>query len=129
MRRRTWRATTAVIVVERGERPVGGRGDRRVDTARGAVRLERQRAAVTAQPRLAERVAEQRQRPGRMAELAHDHVGETGFDVEAAAPRRFLDRTNKVGFVHRSEQDLAVGEALPRGRQARRARRRGRRER
>ena len=101
-----------LVVVERGECGLGRGRDRRTNTARRAVSRDGDRATFAPEPGFAKRMAEQRQRPRRVAELGHDEFGEAFLDDEPAPLCRLLHGAHEIGRAQRSEQHLARRQPL-----------------
>ena len=82
----------ALVVVEPFVRVLGRLRDRTDDTAGRPEPVERQHRAAPAQPRLQQRVRDERQRAGLVARLVEDRLGQAGFEPQPGALRRAFDR-------------------------------------
>ena len=91
---------------QRGEDAVGGLRDRRGDPAGGAVGLDCERASVAPLPGRAQRVREQRQRPGLAGHLAHGQLDQPRLEPQPRQPRRLGHRPLELVLAHRPEREL-----------------------
>jgi hypothetical protein len=100
----------AAVGRQGGEHAVGGARDRRGDAAGLAVALDGERASVAALPGGAERVREERQRPGLAGDVAQGQLDQPGLEPQPGEACRLSHRSLELGVAHRSEQHLVGGD-------------------
>ena len=92
------------------EQLLGGPGDRTGQSSDVLVARDRQDARLTSEPRLDERMGEQRECGAVPGGVAEDQLRQAGLEPQPGPPRRLLDRGAKVLFAHRADEVNALRE-------------------